>query len=274
MCRFYGSDDLIDIILLFIKNGIQVNCQNNAKWNALHLLCRYYQNEKLIDIVRLLIELKIDVNCQTDDGVNALHFLCGNYHKKNLIDIIRLLIDGGIDVNCQTDEGRNVLHFLCGKYTGSNESLTDIIRLLAFSQEDENVWATDSIFTEAQSFLLKRYNKNDVDDIIKIRALREKFTITVKYDHNKILGGGGFGIVFHGVWGKRRVPVAVKRVHLLDAESKDIKREEENLQKLKEKPDKIVQLFHVHQDDDFRYSTEHYTPYTMEALVRNNSFLI
>ena len=65
-------------------------------------------------------------------------------------------------------------------------------------------------------------------------------------DKNKILGQGGFGTVFEGVW--RGKPVAIKRIQLSDISSNQ--REEEALQKL-EHPN-VIKLLHVASDSTFR----------------------
>ena len=65
-------------------------------------------------------------------------------------------------------------------------------------------------------------------------------------DKNKILGQGGFGTVFEGVW--RGKPVAIKRIQLSDIASSE--REEEALKKL-DHPN-IIKLLHVESDSKFR----------------------
>lgn len=64
----------------------------------------------------------------------------------------------------------------------------------------------------------------------------------------KILGRGGFGIVFDGFWGPNRIPVAVKRLEMLTLESN--KKEEEALLKLKHP--NVIQIYHAENDKDFR----------------------
>ena len=63
---------------------------------------------------------------------------------------------------------------------------------------------------------------------------------------NKILGKGGFGIVFEGVW--CAIPVAIKRIALSDITSNQ--REEEALQRL-DHPN-VIKLLHVENDPMFR----------------------
>jgi serine/threonine-protein kinase/endoribonuclease IRE1 len=62
------------------------------------------------------------------------------------------------------------------------------------------------------------------------------------------LGRGAFGIVFEGSMGPNHIPVAVKRLQLVDIEVSEI--EEEALRNLKHS--NVVQLYHVKSDSDFR----------------------
>jgi serine/threonine protein kinase len=66
------------------------------------------------------------------------------------------------------------------------------------------------------------------------------------FGQNKILGEGGYGTVFEGVWHGK--PVAIKRIQLSDISSNQ--REEEALQKL-EHPN-VIKLLHVESDSTFR----------------------
>ena len=63
---------------------------------------------------------------------------------------------------------------------------------------------------------------------------------------NKLLGKGGFGTVFEGVWCEKLV--AIKRIPLSDLASNE--REEEALQKL-DHPN-VIKLLHVENDPMFR----------------------
>ncbi len=64
----------------------------------------------------------------------------------------------------------------------------------------------------------------------------------------KILGRGGFGIVFDGFWGPNRITVAVKRLQLVHLDSSE--KEEEALIKLKHP--NVNQIYHAENDKNFR----------------------
>ena len=69
-------------------------------------------------------------------------------------------------------------------------------------------------------------------------------------DKNKILGKGGFGSVFLGTLGIKRLPVAVKRIELMKMDETSSKREEEALGNLDHL--NVIKLFHAEDDEDFR----------------------
>jgi hypothetical protein len=69
----------------------------------------------------------------------------------------------------------------------------------------------------------------------------------VTIDRAKILGKGNFGIVFEGAWCDLKV--AVKRIPIENAASS--KREESALQKFNH--ENVIKLFHVEENDDFKY---------------------
>ncbi len=71
------------------------------------------------------------------------------------------------------------------------------------------------------------------------------------YCRKDIIGCGRYGVVFRGRFSGR--DVAVKRIQLLDANNESNSRELPNLRQLKH--DNIVELFHVEDNDDFRYIT-------------------
>ena len=66
-------------------------------------------------------------------------------------------------------------------------------------------------------------------------------------DSNKILENSGYGIIYEGVWGTTRLPVAVKRIQLIHVLGK--KQEEAWLSLSHEN---IVKLFHAENDSKFR----------------------
>jgi serine/threonine protein kinase len=67
------------------------------------------------------------------------------------------------------------------------------------------------------------------------------------FDRQNVLGVGGFGTVYQGVWGETKV--AVKRIVIKDAASNE---QEEKALKLLDHPN-VIKLFHMEEDQDFKY---------------------
>jgi ankyrin repeat protein len=188
LCQHYDKANLIDIVRLLIENCIDVNCKSQDGWNALLTVCRYYKQENLIDIVRLLIENNINVKCKSVYRCNALTLLCQHYHRENLIDIIQLLvIDEKVDVNCKDNDGWNALHYLCD--TAPNTSgLADLVQLFIdhnintnvmtgfwYGKLIANLFSSNYVRATASSLLMKRFNENEVRDVLRILDRNPRF---------------------------------------------------------------------------------------------------
>jgi ankyrin repeat protein len=120
---------LIEIIQLFIENGIDINNKNIFGENAFTLLCGNYKKENLIEIIQLFIENGIDINCKNNKGDNALTKLCKYYKNENLIDIIRLLIENGIDIHLKVNHSENVCLYVLENFKDKTP-LDEVIKLL------------------------------------------------------------------------------------------------------------------------------------------------
>ncbi len=80
---------------------------------------------------------------------------------------------------------------------------------------------------------------------LKKRKIGDESKTKLEYDRSKILGRGGFAIVYRGNLDGR--PVAVKRLQLVDNGDE---REEEGLRKL-DHPN-VISLLHVKNDENFK----------------------
>jgi serine/threonine protein kinase len=86
-------------------------------------------------------------------------------------------------------------------------------------------------------------------------------------DRNKVLGVGGFATVFEGAYDG--VKVAVKRIPLEKAAS--IEQEEKAL-KMLHHPN-VIKLFHVEEDQDFRYFKNQMVELAFLKLFENKYFI-
>ena len=96
----------IDMVELLIKNGADVNAQNN--YGESPLMKAIKKND--IDIVELLIRNDADVNAQNNYGESPVIMAVENIYYENYCnDIIELLIKNGADVNAQDNYGDSPL---------------------------------------------------------------------------------------------------------------------------------------------------------------------
>ena len=79
------------------------------------------------------------------------------------------------------------------------------------------------------------------EDILPINVIQK-----IIIDKNKILGQGGYGTVFEGTWGNKKV--AVKRIQLVNIDNGN--KEETALLKL-DHPN-VIKLYHIESDEDFK----------------------
>jgi serine/threonine protein kinase len=69
----------------------------------------------------------------------------------------------------------------------------------------------------------------------------------IEFDRNKVLGIGGFATVYEGTW--RETKVAVKRILVGHAATNE---QEEKALKMLDHTN-VIKLFHMEEDQDFRY---------------------
>lgn len=137
-----------DLLLPFVRAGIDMNHQNNEGKTLLHLASTISPQ-----VVAKLIYLGSWVNAVDDDGCTPLHMatVCGNLEvvkillrcgaflnaqdnegesplhyaiRENNLEMVRLLIAEGISINCQNEDGESGLHIAIAS------GASDIIHLL------------------------------------------------------------------------------------------------------------------------------------------------
>ena len=159
VCHNSRGKQLVEVVQLLLRKGIDINATNFHGWNALHCLCRNFRGDvpsKLLSLVTLLLDEGIDLNAKAPDGSNCLNALCTNFsHRrhKDFFQVLKLLIERGAEVDAKDANGRNCLLILCAEYTGND--LIDVIRLLV-EQGRIDVNACNKNGRKAVDFLLNR----------------------------------------------------------------------------------------------------------------------
>ncbi len=70
---------MIEVVKLFTENDvIDVNHKDQDDWNPLHYLCRYYEHENLINLILLMIKKGINLKAKTKEGFTALTLMNQN----------------------------------------------------------------------------------------------------------------------------------------------------------------------------------------------------
>lgn len=107
---WYGRVDMID---LFLKNGIDVNFQSKPDGPNLFMLSSNiatYNNmnkKDSIEVAKFLLSKGANNDCNLRSGVTALHIAC----KSGNTEHVKFLIDMGFNINKQDIEGNTPLHY-------------------------------------------------------------------------------------------------------------------------------------------------------------------
>lgn len=108
----------LEIIKKIIEEGkIDINEKNSKGWTALQLACinLYFSSTKT---VKLLLKNGADINNQDNDGNTILHLMCNiKFYNKDVFHDIHFLIKYGANINIQNNFGKTPLHYLCESTT-------------------------------------------------------------------------------------------------------------------------------------------------------------
>lgn len=151
-----NQKEYFKIIDILLKNGIDINTQNEHGNTALHIVC--FNNN--LSLCKLLLKYFPDLNIQNNNGETPLH-LSAQY---NNFELTKLLLEHGINVNIIDNKGNNALHYAC-----KNNNKDMIILLLNYGSNclqnnNDNNTPTDLIenkdlYQTIISEIALKYNK-------------------------------------------------------------------------------------------------------------------
>ena len=104
--------NMLHVLLLLLKNGVDVNRRNQCNETPLHLaICR-----RQFMIARILLEHGADSNAESNNGLTPLWILTAGYDKDecNILDLAQLLLKHGVEVNRRYEENYTLLHLAIG----------------------------------------------------------------------------------------------------------------------------------------------------------------
>ena len=106
----YNDDEGINLnlVLLLLKNGAEVNRRDRAKHTPLHLAVRGSQ----FMVAESLLEHGADINAENDQGMTSVHMLSNSYFKDEgiFVNFLRLLLKNGAEVNRRDMANNTPLH--------------------------------------------------------------------------------------------------------------------------------------------------------------------
>ena len=101
----------LDILKELIKQGADVNAENNNKETILHLAARAQKPNK--ELVKYLLEnkeIKQRLKAKDKFGLTAIHIVGFNGN----LEILKELINQGADINAVTNDEQTILHLAAG----------------------------------------------------------------------------------------------------------------------------------------------------------------
>jgi ankyrin repeat protein len=106
-----------ETIKYILKNGADVNAQDNMGKTPLHMACK----KGSVKYIRILIENGADVNAKDNNGNTPLHKICRRifpYYDilANINKFCKILIDHGIDTTILNNNGDSALNVLYSVY--------------------------------------------------------------------------------------------------------------------------------------------------------------
>ncbi|KAI8333604.1 ankyrin repeat-containing domain protein [Chlamydoabsidia padenii] len=92
------ADGLYDEVASLVKQGANVNSEDNKQWTPIHEAARHGH----LAIVRLLVQHGADINHAGYQGTSVLHHACRSGHDQ----VVDFLIEQGVDIHAVNDAGK------------------------------------------------------------------------------------------------------------------------------------------------------------------------
>jgi ankyrin repeat protein len=92
-----GERHIVDLALLLLTSGAEVNRRDNDNESPLHLAIRWDR----FMLAKILLEHGADANAENNEGMTPLHILseCDIKDEGNILNIVLLLLENGAEVN-------------------------------------------------------------------------------------------------------------------------------------------------------------------------------
>ena len=111
-CYFQDKGIILNLVLLLLKNGADVNGRDRAKNTSLHLAIRMGR----FMFAEALLERGADTNAENDQGMTPVHMLSSHYFyfydegHSFQVNFLRLLLKNGAEVNRRDMDNNTPLH--------------------------------------------------------------------------------------------------------------------------------------------------------------------
>jgi ankyrin repeat protein len=104
----YSEDDILDLALLSLEHGANVNIRTTNGRSPLHLAAFWGR----LELAKVLLEHKANVDFQDNEGMTPLHVLMKGRccDKDHVLYLARLLVEHGASVDIRMSQERTVLH--------------------------------------------------------------------------------------------------------------------------------------------------------------------
>ena len=76
------------------------------------IVCHWSRNLKIVEMLKLLIKEGGEVNQNNEDGNNSLMLICEKSYSDKILSVVELLIAEGVDVHRKNNQGKTAVDLL------------------------------------------------------------------------------------------------------------------------------------------------------------------